>query len=260
MQGKFLCERQFPAKSAFPVSIRVENLTKMYGQQTAVAALSFEVAPGEVLGFLGPNGAGKSTTMKILTGYLPPTSGGAWVTDIDVLRDPIGAQRTLGYLPEHNPLYLDLYVHEFLRFIGRLRGLRGKLLSARVADVIEQTGLGLEQHKRLEQLSKGYRQRAGLAQALLHDPKVLILDEPTSGLDPNQVQDIRALIRALGKTKTVLFSSHIMAEVEAVAQRVLILHRGKCVANAPLHELPGVAEGKSLEEVFRALTTEPTAA
>lgn len=211
------------------MSIKVEQLSKQYGSQWAVKDLSFEVPVGQVVGFLGPNGAGKSTTMKMLTGYVQPTAGQAFVLEHNVQEAPLLAKQRIGYLPEHNPLYLDMYVHEYLRFMGRLQGLRGEGLRARIEAVITETGLTPEQHKRLGQLSKGFRQRVGLAQALLHEPDILILDEPTSGLDPNQVQDIRALIRKLGEEKTVLFSSHIMQEVEAVASRVLILNHGQLV-------------------------------
>ncbi len=235
------------------MSIEVRQLTKLYGPQRAVDDLSFSVKPGEIVGFLGPNGAGKSTTMKIATGYLPPSSGTVLVAGHDVTRDPLAVRRNLGYLAEHNPLYLDLYVKEFLHFIGQIHGLKGTRLRTRVADVIELVGLEVEQKKRVGQLSKGYRQRVGLAQALLHDPVVLILDEPTTGLDPNQLVEIRQVIRTIGREKTVLFSTHIMQEVEALCDRVIILSRGRLVANATLPELRQM--GNSLEETFRRLTT-----
>lgn len=234
------------------MSIEVRQLTKLYGPQRAVDDLSFSVKPGEIVGFLGPNGAGKSTTMKIATGYLPPSSGTVLVAGHDVSRDPLTVRRNLGYLAEHNPLYLDLYVKEFLHFIGEIHGLKGTRLRTRVADVIELVGLEVEQKKRVGQLSKGYRQRVGLAQALLHDPAVLILDEPTTGLDPNQLVEIRQVIRTIGREKTVLFSTHIMQEVEALCDRVIILSRGRLVADATLPELQ--QRGESLEDVFRALT------
>ncbi|CCG98542.1 gliding motility-associated ABC transporter ATP-binding subunit GldA [Fibrella aestuarina BUZ 2] len=224
------------------MSIQIQNLTKQYsanGTDTrrAVDDLTFSVEPGQIVGFLGPNGAGKSTTMKIATGYLPPSSGTVLVNGHDVQTDPMAVRRSVGYLPEHNPLYLDLYVKEFLRFAGRLHTLSGQALSQRVADVLEQVGLGPEQHKRIGQLSKGYRQRVGLAQALLHNPPVLILDEPTTGLDPNQLADIRQVIKTAGRDKTVLFSTHIMQEVEALCDRVVIINRGQLVADSPLAEL-----------------------
>jgi ABC-2 type transport system ATP-binding protein len=219
------------------MSIQVQQLSKRYGTQVAVAGISFVVQPGEIVGFLGPNGAGKSTTMKIATGYLPPTSGTVTVGGHDVRTDPMAVRRSIGYLPEHNPLYPDLYVREFLRFAGALHGLRGPALTTAIHDVIRQVGLTDEAHKRVGQLSKGYRQRVGLAQALLHNPPVLILDEPTTGLDPNQLADIRQVIRTAGQSKTVLFSSHILAEVEAVCDRVVIISRGRIVADSPLADL-----------------------
>lgn len=217
------------------MQVSVEHLSKMYGAQRAVDDLSFEVKAGEILGFLGPNGAGKTTTMKIITGYIPASSGRVRVGDWDVAEHSLEARRHIGYLPEHNPLYLDMYVHEFLAFSARLCGL--KQAQPRIAEVIEMTGLGREQHKKIGALSKGYRQRVGLCHALIHDPGVLILDEPTSGLDPNQIVEIRELIRKVGREKTVIFSSHILSEVEAVASRVLIINRGKKVADAPASEL-----------------------
>ncbi|GAB4408832.1 MAG: hypothetical protein OHK0039_12120 [Bacteroidia bacterium] len=221
--------------------VSVRNLTKQYGPQYAVDDLSFEVHEGEVLGFLGPNGAGKSTTMKSITGFITPTSGSISVDGYDVQAQPIEVRRRIGYLPEHNPLYLDMYVREFLRFAGRIYGYRGAELHRRVGEVVERTGLHPEQHKKIGALSKGYRQRVGLCQALIHDPAVLILDEPTSGLDPNQVMDIRSLIQEVGKNKTVIFSSHILSEVEAVASRVLIINRGKLVADTPRDRLRDLA-------------------
>jgi ABC-2 type transport system ATP-binding protein len=234
------------------MSIRLEDLTKAYGEQLAVDHIGFEARQGEILGFLGPNGAGKSTTMKLITGFIPPTEGTAYVDNLDVLEAPLAVRRRIGYLPEHNPLYLDMYVHEFLRFTGRIFGYRGKQLTQRVAAMIAQTGLGPEQHKKIGMLSKGYRQRVGLAQALIHDPGTLILDEPTSGLDPNQVVEIRNLIQSMGREKTILFSSHILSEVEAVADRVIIIHKGGIVQDSPIAELRQQAQ--SLEEVFKRLT------
>ena len=225
------------------MSIHIQNLTKQYGQQKAVDEISLTVQPGEIVGFLGPNGAGKSTTMKIATGYLPPTDGTVEVNGFDVRTQSMDVRRSVGYLPEHNPLYVDLYVKEYLRFAGLLHGLKGGELSRRIADMIELVGLGREQHKRIGQLSKGYRQRVGLAQALLHNPPVLILDEPTTGLDPNQLADIRQVIREAGRDKTVLFSTHIMQEVEALCDRVVIINRGKIVADGPLSQLRSTSSG-----------------
>lgn len=211
------------------MSIKVNNVSKNYGKQKALNGLSFEVAKGEILGFLGPNGAGKSTMMKILTTFIPPTEGTAEVCGFDVREQSMEVRKNVGYLPEHNPLYLDMYVKEYLSFIAGLHQLQQK--DKRVSEMIGLTGLGLEQHKKIGALSKGYRQRVGLAQALIHDPKVLILDEPTSGLDPNQLADIRALIKKIGKEKTLMFSTHIMQEVEAVCDRVIIINQGKIVAD-----------------------------
>jgi ABC-2 type transport system ATP-binding protein len=210
------------------------------------------VSPGEIVGFLGPNGAGKSTTMKILTGYLRPSEGQVSINGYDVLTQPMEAKRQIGYLPEHNPLYLDMYVREFLTFVGQLYGLKGQPLRARIEEMIELCGLTVERRKKIGQLSKGYRQRVGLAQAFLHEPSVLILDEPTTGLDPNQLVEIRELIRTLGQNKTVLFSTHIMQEVEALCSRVLVINKGTLVANSPLEVLK--ASGKSLEVIFKELT------
>ncbi|WP_064197499.1 MULTISPECIES: ATP-binding cassette domain-containing protein [Emticicia] len=234
------------------MSIKIQNLSKVYGTQRAVDDISFEVAKGEIVGFLGPNGAGKSTTMKILTGYLPATDGSAVVNGFDVKISPMEVKKSIGYLPEHNPLYLDMYVREFLEFVGSLYGLRGKTLEIKVAETIKMVGLDLEKHKKISQLSKGYRQRVGLAQALIHNPDVLILDEPTTGLDPNQLVEIRELIKSVGRNKTVIFSTHIMQEVEAICDRVVIINRGKIVANGTLSELK--QGGKGIEEVFRELT------
>ena len=226
------------------MSIQVQNLTKVYNQQRAVNQISLTVQPGEIVGFLGPNGAGKSTTMKIATGYLPPTEGTVEVNGFDVRTQPMDVRRSVGYLPEHNPLYLDLYVKEYLRFAGSLHSLRGSELTRRIVEIIELVGLEREQHKRIGQLSKGYRQRVGLAQALLHNPPVLILDEPTTGLDPNQLAEIRQVIRDVGRDKTVLFSTHIMQEVEAICDRVVIINRGQIVADGPLRQLRSASSGE----------------
>ncbi|MCE7043933.1 ATP-binding cassette domain-containing protein [Dyadobacter sp. CY312] len=234
------------------MSIQVTNLSKIYGAQRAIDGISFDLKPGEIVGFLGPNGAGKSTTMKILTGYLQPTSGKASVADFDVLEQPMPARRAIGYLPEHNPLYLDMYVREFLQFSGKLYGLGGEVLKQRVNEMVVMCGLEAEKHKKIGQLSKGYRQRVGLAQSFLHNPSVLILDEPTTGLDPNQILEIRDLIRTAGKNKTVLFSTHIMQEVEALCDRVIIINKGKVVSDSSLQDLRKT--GDSLEDIFRKLT------
>ncbi|MDH4058862.1 MAG: gliding motility-associated ABC transporter ATP-binding subunit GldA [Cyclobacteriaceae bacterium] len=219
------------------MSLAIKNLTKVFGQQKAVDSISFSVSPGEIVGFLGPNGAGKSTTMKIATGYLPPDSGSVEICGIDVAESPTKIKGLIGYLPEHNPLYLDMYVTEYLIFAGRLNGIKGPELKQRILDIIHLCGLSDEQHKKLESLSKGYRQRVGLAQALIHEPPVLILDEPTSGLDPNQILEIRKVIRDISHNKTVLFSSHIMQEVEALCDRVVVINKGKIVADDQLSRL-----------------------
>ncbi len=211
------------------MSIKVENLTKTYGEQNALDNISFSVKSGEIVGFLGPNGAGKSTTMKILTSYIPPTSGYAEVCGIDVMTDSIEVRKKIGYLPEHNPLYLDMYVREYLEFVAEIHKLDN--VKQRVDAMIETVGLQIERQKKIGALSKGYRQRVGLAQALIHEPEVLILDEPTSGLDPNQLEEIRGLIKQLGKEKTVILSTHIMQEVEAICDRVIIINKGKIVAD-----------------------------
>lgn len=212
------------------MSVKVSSLSKIYGTQKAVDEISFEVNKGEVLGFLGPNGAGKSTTMKILTCFIPQSSGTATVCGYDTIAEPLEVTKKIGYLPESNPLYMDMYVREYLEFMAGLHKL-GKITSKRIDEMLEVTGLIAERKKKVGQLSKGYKQRVGLAQAMLHDPEVLILDEPTSGLDPNQLVEIRSLIKQLGKNKTVIFSSHIMQEVQAVADRVIIINKGKIVAD-----------------------------
>lgn len=233
--------------------IHVTDLHKHYGTDHALKGISFEAKPGRVLGFLGPNGAGKTTTMKILSGSLTPTSGHAALSGIDIRQDSRSARRRLGYLPEDNPLYLHMYVREALAFLAGLHRISNR--NDRIAAVIAMTGLAAVQHKKIHQLSKGYRQRVGLAQAMLHDPDILILDEPTAGLDPNQLQDIRALIKNLGREKTVLLSTHIMQEVEAVCDDVIIIHNGQIVADFPLHELGDRYADKNLEALFIRLTT-----
>lgn len=207
----------------------------MYGAQKALDNISFEVPKGEILGFLGPNGAGKSTMMKIITTFIPPSEGEVKVCGFDIISDSMEVRRKVGYLPEHNPLYLDMYVREYLGFIAGLHHMKQK--DKRIKEMVDLTGLGQEQHKKIGALSKGYRQRVGLAQALIHNPEVLILDEPTSGLDPNQLVDIRNLIKNIGKEKTVMFSTHIMQEVEAVCDRVIIINKGKIVADGLSGEL-----------------------
>jgi ABC-2 type transport system ATP-binding protein len=219
------------------MSLEVSGLSKLYGKQKAVDNISFSVKEGEIVGFLGPNGAGKSTTMKVATCYLPPTEGTVLVNGLDVQRKPLEVRKVLGYLPEHNPLYLDMYVHEYLRFIGSLHGLEGKQLRHRVGEVVALCGLEREENKKIQALSKGYRQRVGLAQALVHDPRVLILDEPTTGLDPNQILEIRQLIKNISSQKTVVFSTHIMQEVQALCSRVVIINQGKIVADSPVELL-----------------------
>ncbi|HRG57924.1 MAG TPA: gliding motility-associated ABC transporter ATP-binding subunit GldA [Bacteroidia bacterium] len=212
------------------MSIEVLNITKEYGSQKALDAVSFSVGQGSITGFLGPNGAGKSTMMKILTCFIPQNSGIAKICGFDVYENSYEVKQQVGYLPEHNPLYLDMYVKEYLSFAAGVHKLKN--VDKRVAQMVEITGLTLEQKKKIGALSKGYRQRVGLAQALIHDPKVLILDEPTTGLDPNQLVEIRTLIKELGKEKTVLFSTHILQEVKAVCDNIIIINKGKIVANS----------------------------
>ncbi|MBW6534191.1 MAG: gliding motility-associated ABC transporter ATP-binding subunit GldA [Mariniphaga sp.] len=217
------------------MDLKVSNITKLFGKQKALDQVSFSVNNGELLGLLGPNGAGKSTLMKIITGYLPANSGEVWIEDRKVLVENTSLRKNIGYLPEHNPLYLDLYVKEYLEIIAGFYQLKNR--KQHTHRMIELIGLGDEQHKKIGALSKGYRQRVGLAQALIHDPKVLILDEPTTGLDPNQLEDIRSLIRSISREKTVILSSHIMQEVEAVCNRVVIINKGKIVADGTISEV-----------------------
>jgi ABC-2 type transport system ATP-binding protein len=225
------------------VSVKVEQLTKTYGSQLALDSINFSVGKGEILGLLGPNGAGKSTTMKILTGYLLATSGKAEVCGLDVVKHPLEIKTKIGYLPEHNPLYPDMFVREFLDFTGSIHKIPSAKRKSRVEELIELTGLTAERRKKIGQLSKGYRQRVGLAQALIHDPEVLILDEPTTGLDPNQIIEIRNLILETGKSKTVILSTHIMQEVSAICNRAVIINRGKIVADKPVSELGASLSG-----------------
>ncbi len=215
--------------------IEVKNLTKQYGEQKAVNDISFHVKKGEIVGFLGPNGAGKSTTMKMITGYLEPDGGDIHVSGIDVRQSPLEAKKKVGYLPESNPLYYDMYVREYLAFVSEVHNVPNK--KATIEKLIDQVGLRQEAGKKIGQLSKGYKQRVGLAAALIHDPEVLILDEPTTGLDPNQIIEIRNVIKEQGKDKLVLFSSHILQEVEAICDRVIIIHKGRLVADDQLKNL-----------------------
>lgn len=217
------------------MSVLVNGVTKFFDKQKALNNVSFEIGTGEVVGFLGPNGAGKSTMMKILTGYITQSEGQVSVCGINVLTNSIESRKKIGYLPENNPLYLDMYVKEFLSFIGDIHNIKNK--KERVNEMIEITGLTPEKTKKIRQLSKGYRQRVGLAAALIHDPEVLILDEPTTGLDPNQLKDIRALIKSVGKTKTVMLSTHIMQEVEAICDRAIIINQGEIVADNDIQKL-----------------------
>jgi ABC-2 type transport system ATP-binding protein len=229
------------------MSIKVESLTKKYGSQTAVDAISFDIPSGQIVGFLGPNGAGKSTTMKILTGYLNATSGNAYINGLEVEANGIEVRKQIGYLPENNPQYADMYVSEYLDFIARIYELKN--IRGRVNEMIDMTGLTPERTKKIGQLSKGYRQRVGLAQAMIHNPNVLILDEPTSGLDPNQLVDIRKLIKEIGKEKTVILSTHIMQEVQAMCDRAIIIKAGKIVADDTISILTTSDQKKLVIEV-----------
>lgn len=220
-----------------PMSISVRSLTKIYGTQKAVNNISFEIPKGQIVGFLGPNGAGKSTTMKMITAYLPPTEGTALVCGFDIQQQAMELRKKIGYLPEQNPLYYDMYVREFLELTAGIHQIEKSKRKARIEQIIAMTGLGKESHKKISTLSKGYKQRVGLAQAMIHDPEVLILDEPTSGLDPNQIVDIRNLITSIGQEKTVLLSTHIMQEVEAMCSRVIIINNGTIVADDRIENL-----------------------
>ncbi len=213
------------------MSIKVQNITKIYGKQKALDNISFEINTGEITGFLGPNGAGKSTMMKIITGFLPANTGNVFVNNINVNEKPLAIKKNIGYLPEHNPLYLDMYVKEYLQFVASIHIKKKKEIKQKVNNIIDLTGIGIEQNKKISALSKGYRQRIGLAQALIHNPDILILDEPTTGLDPNQIEEIRNLIKEIGKEKTVMLSTHIMQEVEAICNKVIIIDKGKIVAD-----------------------------
>ena len=230
------------------MGITIQNLTKKYGDQLALGNVSFSIQKGEVVGLLGPNGAGKSTLMKSVTGAILPTSGEIEVDGFSVLKQPIETKKKIGFLPENNPLYYEMYVKEYLQFVANLR----KENKQRIEEVIQKVGLMPESHKKIGQLSKGYKQRVGLAQAILSNPEILILDEPTNGLDPNQILEIRDVIREIGKSKTVILSTHIMQEVEALCSRVILLNKGKVISDSPIEEFKG--QYKSLEDAFHQLT------
>lgn len=231
------------------MEVIVKNLTKRYGPQKAIDSISFQVNKGEVLGFLGPNGAGKSTTMKIITSYIAPSEGDVEVGGFSVVKDPEKVKQLIGYLPENNPLYLDMPVIEYLEFSGLLQGVPKEKIQARIREMIKICGLMGEKHKLIGELSKGYRQRVGLAQAMIHDPQVLILDEPTTGLDPNQIVEIRKLIKEIGREKTVILSTHILPEVEATCDRILIINGGKIVADGTAENLRKERQGKEILKV-----------
>ena len=245
------------------MDIVVENLTKKYGAQKAVDNISFRVKTGEILGFLGPNGAGKTTTMKIITTFLAPNDGNAFVGNFSIKDNPESIRKNIGYLPENNPLYEDMPVIDYLRFVAELQNIENSKINDRILDMVNLCGLEGEKQKKINELSKGYKQRVGLAQALIHNPEVLILDEPTSGLDPNQIVEIRELIKKIGREKTVILSSHILAEVEATCDRILIINKGKIVADGTAKELRKQSEGKEIlkvriedgdkNEIFKAL-------
>jgi len=236
------------------MSIEVKNLTRLYGEQKAIDGITFSVQRGEIVGFLGPNGAGKSTTMKILTGCLRPSAGQAFLHGIDVNEEPLRTKKLTGYLPESNPLYSDMYIREYLYFIADIHRLSEK--KKKISGVIERVGLLPEAGKKIAQLSKGYKQRVGLAAALIHEPEVLILDEPTTGLDPNQIVEIRDVIRNYGRSRTVLFSSHILQEVEAICDRVIIINQGKIIADDNLSELRKEQKGKFIKVVLKEKLTD----
>ncbi len=233
------------------ISIDIHNLTKEYGTQTALDDVSLSINEGEIVGLLGPNGAGKSTMMKIITCFIPATKGEVKVYNYDINEEPMKIRSLIGYLPEQNPLYNELYVRENLEFIAGIHGIKGNEAKERVEQMIEKVGLTKEVRKKIGMLSKGYKQRVGIAQALIHDPKILILDEPTTGLDPNQLVEIRSLIKELGRDKTVILSTHIMQEVEAVCSRAIIINNGRLVADDSVKSL---AQGESLEQKFREIT------
>lgn len=239
------------------MSIKVSHVTKKYDSQLALNDVNLNIEKGRIVGLLGPNGAGKSTLMKIITCFIPPTEGTVTVEGHDILDNPMEVRRCVGYLPEHNPLYLDMYVREYLEFVAGIHHITGNEAKRRIDEMIEKTGLTVEMRKKIGALSKGYRQRVGLAQAMMHNPSVLILDEPTSGLDPNQLIDIRALITELGKEKTVLLSTHIMQEVEAMCPEIIIINKGVVVANDKIENIKMNVMHRadaSIEECFQALT------
>lgn len=252
------------------MDIRIENLTKKFGGQRAVDSISFEVKTGEILGFLGPNGAGKTTTMRMITNFITPSEGSITVGGKSMADDPDEIKRHIGYLPENNPLYQDMPVIDYLEFVGGLQGIDKKELPYRVVEMIRVTGLNAEKHKKIGELSRGFRQRVGLAQALIHDPDILIMDEPTSGLDPNQIVEIRKLIRELGREKTVILSTHILPEVEATCDRILIINRGRIVADGSAENLRKQASGQEIlktriedgeaNAIFEALQALPSVA
>jgi ABC-2 type transport system ATP-binding protein len=231
------------------MDIKVQDLTKRYGPQKAIDNISFEVKTGEILGFLGPNGAGKTTTMKILTCYMAPSEGEVQIGDYDIFRDPEKIKKRIGYLPENNPLYLEMPVMEYLGFMAEIQGVAKNKIPARSKEIVALCGLDREKHKKIGQLSKGYRQRVGLAQALIHDPEILILDEPTTGLDPNQIVEIRNLIKEIGREKTVILSTHILPEVEATCDRILIINKGNIVADGTPEGLRNRAQGSEILRV-----------
>ncbi|MBQ7984181.1 MAG: ATP-binding cassette domain-containing protein [Bacteroidales bacterium] len=234
------------------MTIEIKNLTKIYGQQKALDNVSLTASQGEIVGLLGPNGSGKSTMMKIITCFIPPTSGEVKICGFDIFEEPMEIKSLIGYLPEQNPLYTDLYVRESLEFTAGIHGLKGKEKKSRVEQMIETVGLTKEVNKKIGALSKGYKQRVGLAQAMIHNPKVLILDEPTTGLDPNQIIEIRQIINRIGKEKTVLLSTHIMQEVEAMCSRAVIINNGRLVADDSIENL---SAGGSMEKKFREITS-----
>jgi ABC-2 type transport system ATP-binding protein len=241
-------------KNTLIMSIKVENLSKIYGQQKAINDISFEILTGEITGFVGPNGAGKSTTMKIITGFLPPTTGDVFLNGLDIITHSLEVREKIGYLPENNPLYPDLYIKEYLKYVAGIYKL-GKQTNSRIEKVIQQTGLTNEINKKIGALSKGYKQRVGLAQALIHNPDILILDEPTSGLDPNQIIEIRNLISDIGKEKTVLLSTHLMQEVEAICNRIIIINKGKIVANDKVKDITKNSAA-AFQTIFAEFNTE----
>lgn len=231
------------------MDVKIESLTKTYGPQKAVDEISFEVKTGEILGFLGPNGAGKTTTMKMITNYIAIDRGDISIGGKSIKNQDDGLRKHIGYLPEHNPLYLDMPVIDYLEFSAALQGVPNHLIPARVKEMVKLCGLNAEKHKKIGELSKGYRQRVGLAQAMIHDPEILILDEPTTGLDPNQIVEIRKLIREIGKEKTVILSTHILSEVEATCDRILIINKGRIVADGTADTLRKQAQGQELLSV-----------